>query len=94
MLSLHLNLLLSLSCYKLACHYLLHLWSTLCTHTCHISCILLLCSAAQKMKSSLMKTSSRHVGPWASAYGVVLVSAIRTSWSCNKLYIKTQCNKH
>jgi hypothetical protein len=28
------TMLLSLSCYKLAYHYFLHLWSTLCTHTC------------------------------------------------------------
>jgi hypothetical protein len=42
--SLQLNHLLSLSCYKLACHYFLHLLSTLCTHTCPISCILLCCS--------------------------------------------------
>jgi hypothetical protein len=61
--SLQLNHLLSLSCYKLACHYFLHLLSTLCTHTCPISCILLLCSAAQKMRSTLMKTSSRCVKP-------------------------------
>jgi hypothetical protein len=58
-----LNLLLSLSCYKVACHYFLHLLSTLCTHTCHISCILLLCSADQKMRSTLMKTSSRRSKP-------------------------------
>jgi hypothetical protein len=56
-------MLLSLSCYNLACHYFLHLWSTLGTHTCHISCIFLLCSAIQKMKSSLMKTYSRRAGP-------------------------------
>jgi hypothetical protein len=43
--------------------YFLHLLSTLCTHTCHILCILLLCSAAQKMRSTLMKTSSRRVKP-------------------------------
>jgi hypothetical protein len=58
--SLQLNHLLSLSCYKLACHYFLHLLSTLFTHTCHISYILLLCSAAQKMRNTLMKTSSRR----------------------------------
>jgi hypothetical protein len=56
-------MLLSLSCYKLASHYFLQLWSTLCTHTCHISCILLLCSAAQKTKSSSMKTSFRRACP-------------------------------
>jgi hypothetical protein len=61
--SLQLNHLLSLSCYKLACHYFLHLLSTLCTYTCPISYILLLCSAAQKMRSTLMKTSSRDVKP-------------------------------
>jgi hypothetical protein len=44
--SLQLNHLLSLSCYKLACHYFLHLLSTLCTHTCPIFYILLLCSTA------------------------------------------------
>jgi hypothetical protein len=53
--SLQLDHLLSLSCYTLACHYFLHLLSTLCTHTCPISCILLLCSAAQKMRSTFMK---------------------------------------
>jgi hypothetical protein len=58
--SLQLNHLLSLSCYKLACHYFLHLLSTLFTHTCPIFCILLLCSAAQKMRNTLMKTSSRR----------------------------------
>jgi hypothetical protein len=66
---------LSLSCYKLACHYFLHLRSTLCTHTFHISYILLLCSAAQKMKSSLMKTSFRHACPRPSTFGVVFCSA-------------------
>jgi hypothetical protein len=69
------TMLLSLSCYKLAYHYFLHLWSTLCTHTCHISFILLLCSAAQKMKSSLMKTTSRCAGPRSSNCGMVLYSA-------------------
>jgi hypothetical protein len=69
-------MLLSLFCYKLAYHYFVHLWSTLSTDTCHISCILLLCSAAQKMKTSLMKTSSRHAGVLSSAYGVVLVSVV------------------
>jgi hypothetical protein len=43
--------------------YFLHLLSTLCTHTCHILYILLLCSAAQKMRSMLMKISSRRVKP-------------------------------
>jgi hypothetical protein len=43
--------------------YFLHLLSTLCTHTCHILCILLLCSAAQKMRSTLMKTSRRAKPP-------------------------------
>jgi hypothetical protein len=38
----------------------------------HISYILLLFSTAQKMKSSLMKTSSRREGPWSSACVVVL----------------------
>jgi hypothetical protein len=61
--SLQLTYLLSHSCYKLACHYFLYLVSTLCTHTCLISCILLLCSAAQKMRNNLMKTSSRHAKP-------------------------------
>jgi hypothetical protein len=56
-------MLLSLSCYKLACHYFLHLWSTLCTHTCYISCILLLCSATKRMKSSSMMTSFRRTCP-------------------------------
>jgi hypothetical protein len=37
---------------------------------------LLLCSAAQKMKTSLMKTSSRRAGPQSSAYGMVPYSAI------------------
>jgi hypothetical protein len=35
---------LSLSYYKLACHYLLHLLSTLRTYTCPIFYILLCCS--------------------------------------------------
>jgi hypothetical protein len=61
--SLQLNHLLSLSCYKLAYHYFLYLLSTLCTHTCPIFCILLLCSAAQKMRNTLMKTSPRCVKP-------------------------------
>jgi hypothetical protein len=56
-------MLLSLSCYKLARNYFLHLRSALCTHTCRIFYILSLCSAAQKMKSPLMKTSSRRAGP-------------------------------
>jgi hypothetical protein len=43
--------------------YFLHLLSTLCTHTCHILCILLLCSAAQKMRSTLMKISFRCAKP-------------------------------
>jgi hypothetical protein len=66
----------NLSCYKLACDYFLHLQSTLCTHSCPISFILLLCSAAQKMKNSLMKTSYRHVSPQSSASGVVFYSAV------------------
>jgi hypothetical protein len=61
--SLQLNHLLSISCYKLACHYFLHLLSILCTHTCPIFYILLLCSAAQKMRNILMKTSSRRAKP-------------------------------
>jgi hypothetical protein len=87
-------MLLSLSCYNLVCHYFLHLWGILYTHTCHISCILLLCSTARKMKSSLMNTYSRRASPQSSSCGVVLVSTVLTSWSCNKLYIKTRCNKH
>jgi hypothetical protein len=81
-------MLLSLSCYKLACHYFLHLRSILCTNTCHISCILLLCSTAQKMKSSLMKSSSRRAGPshlpvvWCfiplrRSFGLVISSVIK-----------------
>jgi hypothetical protein len=42
--SLRENYMFGLSCYKLACHYFLHLLSTLCTHTCPIFCILLRCS--------------------------------------------------
>jgi hypothetical protein len=61
--SLQLNHLLGLSCYKLTCHYFLHLLSTLCTHTCPISYILLLCSIAQKMMSTLMKASSMCAKP-------------------------------
>jgi hypothetical protein len=56
--------------------YFLHLWSTLCTHTYYISYILLLYSVAQKMKSSLMKTSSKRAGPWSSSYGMVPYSAV------------------
>jgi hypothetical protein len=33
------------------------------------------CNATQKMKSSLMKTSSRCAGPWSSTCGVVLSSS-------------------
>jgi hypothetical protein len=58
--SLQFNLVLSLSCYKLACHY----FPTLAEYFMysHLLCFLflLLCSAAQKM-SSLMKTSSMHL---------------------------------
>jgi hypothetical protein len=61
--SLQVNHLLSLSYYELAYHYFLYLLSTLCTHTCPISYILLLCFAAQKMRNTLMKTSSRRVKP-------------------------------
>jgi hypothetical protein len=61
--SLQLNHLLSLSYYKFACHYFLHLLSTLCTHTYPISYILLLCSAAQKVRNTLMKTSSSYAKP-------------------------------
>jgi hypothetical protein len=61
--SLQLNLVLSLSCYKCASHY----FPTLAEYFMysHLLCFLflLLCSAAQKMRSSLMKTSSRWVGP-------------------------------
>jgi hypothetical protein len=42
----------------------------------HISYILLLCSATEKMKSSLMKSSSRRAGPRSSASGMVLYSAV------------------
>jgi hypothetical protein len=81
-------MLLSLSYYKFAYHYFLHLQTTLCTHTCHIPCILLLCSVAQKMKSSLMKISFRCAGPRSSACGMVLYSTAYTSWPCNKFYIR------
>jgi hypothetical protein len=50
----------------LTCHYFLHLQSTLCTHTCPIFCILLLYSAAQKMK-----TPSRHASPRSSTCGLL-----------------------
>jgi hypothetical protein len=50
-------------CYKLACHYYLHLLSTLCTHTCPIFYILLLSSTALKIRNTSMKTSSRHAKP-------------------------------
>jgi hypothetical protein len=63
-LSLRINLLVKLFLViNLHVIYFLHLLSTLCTHTCHILCILLLCSAAQKMKSTLMKISSRRAKP-------------------------------
>jgi hypothetical protein len=81
-------MLLSLYCYKLACHYFLHLHSTLCTHTYHISCIFLLYSATQKMKSSLMKTSSRRAGLQSSTCGVVPYFAVYTSWSCKMFFIR------
>jgi hypothetical protein len=59
--SLQLNLVLSLSYYKLVCHY----FPTLAEYFMysHLLCFLflLLCSAAQKMRSSLMKTSSMHL---------------------------------
>jgi hypothetical protein len=77
MLSLLQTLLLSLSSYNLACHYFLHLRSTLCTHTCHISCVLLLCFVAQKIKCSSIKTSFRCAYPQSSACGVVLVPLLR-----------------
>jgi hypothetical protein len=41
-----------------------------------------------------MNTYSRRASPRSSSCGVVLVSTVLTSWSCNKLYIKTRCNKH
>jgi hypothetical protein len=63
-LSLRINLLVKLFLViNLHVIYFLHLRSTLCTHTCYILCILLLCSAAQKMRSALMKISSRRVKP-------------------------------
>jgi hypothetical protein len=41
-----LNHMLSLSCYKIACHYFLHLLSTLCTNTCYFTyfAVMLCCS--------------------------------------------------
>jgi hypothetical protein len=75
-LSLQINHLVKPFLYKLVCHYFLYLRSTLCTHTCPISCILLLCSAAQKMKNFLMKTSSRCASPRSSTCSVVFCSAV------------------
>jgi hypothetical protein len=63
-LSLRINLLVKLFLViNLHVIYFLHLLSTLCIHTCYILYILLLCSAAQKMRSTLMKISSRRVKP-------------------------------
>jgi hypothetical protein len=88
------TMLLSISCYKLACHYFLYLRSTLCIHTCHIFCILLLCFATQMMKSFLMKTSFMCACPRSSTFGVVFCSATWTSWLCNRLCNKTRSIKH
>jgi hypothetical protein len=41
-----------------------------------ISFVMQLCSAAQKMKDSLMKTSSRRASPQSSACVVVFYSAV------------------
>jgi hypothetical protein len=87
-------MLLSLSYYKFACHYFLHLWGTLCTHTSYIFCILLLCSAAQKMKNSLMKTSSRHASPSFLPVMWCFVPLCRPLGLVISFYIKTRCNKH
>jgi hypothetical protein len=63
-LSLQINLLVKLFLViNLYIIYFLHLLSTLYTHICHILCIMLLCSAAQKMRSTLMKISSRRAKP-------------------------------
>jgi hypothetical protein len=94
--SLQLNHLLSLSCYKLLCHYFLHLLSTLCPHTYPISCILLLCSAAQKMRSALMKTSARRAKPLVISCGMMVCFPLLSPfWTCNKFFCnKIRCNKH
>jgi hypothetical protein len=63
-LSLQINLLVKLFLViNLHVIYFLHLLSTLCTHTSYILCILLLCSASQKMRSTLIKISSRLAKP-------------------------------
>jgi hypothetical protein len=65
--------------------YFLHLRSTLCTHTCHIFCILLLCSTAQKMRSRLMKTSSRRAKPRSTSCGKMgSIPLFSPSWTCSK----------
>jgi hypothetical protein len=65
--------------------YFLHLLSTLCTDTCYILCILLLCSAVQKMRSTLMKISSRHVKPRSTACGKMgSIPLFSHFWTCNK----------
>jgi hypothetical protein len=64
------NLMLILSCYKIVCHYFSSLVEYFMYSHLPYFPFLLLCCAAQKMRSSSMKTS-RRVGPQSSAYGVV-----------------------
>jgi hypothetical protein len=62
-------MLLSISYYKLACHYFpIFVEYFMYSHLPYFLYI-----AAQKMKNSLMKASSMHAGSRSSAYGVVLV---------------------
>jgi hypothetical protein len=62
---------LSLSCYKLACHYFPTLVEYFMYSNLLCFLFLLLYSTAQKMRSLLMKTSSRCAGPQSSACGMV-----------------------
>jgi hypothetical protein len=66
-----LNHMLSLSCYKLACHYFSHTCSVIYVPTLAIFPVLLLCFAAQKM-SSLMKNYFRCAGLLSSACGTMV----------------------
>jgi hypothetical protein len=60
----------------------------------HISCILLLRYAAQKMKSYSIKTFARHVGPGHPPMAWCLIPMSRPLGLVICFGNKTRCNKH
>jgi hypothetical protein len=83
-------MLLSLSCFKLVCHLFPTLRVLYVFILAIFFCILLLCSATQKIKRSLMKTSFSHATSGHLSVAWYLFPLFRPFWSCNMFY-KTCC---